>query len=251
MGVGEEAHGQLVEVARLYGVVADHRQPVEVVGRERPAEPGQPVPGGHDGAQRLAEDDPGVERGDVERRPGETEVELAAQQAVHLPRGHPFVQDDVDVGELLGQAAQQRAEHADGRDGGEPEPHGARRAAGDPARPVARGVDQREHAPGVLQEAAPGVGEHDAAVVTLQQGHADGAFELLDVPAERRLRHAQAVGRAAEVQLFGDRDEGPDLVEGQHDARRVSLDTEKEVGQASSQVLSLRRTKNSGNLAVT
>jgi len=41
-------------------------------------------------------------------------------------------------------------------------------------------------------------------------------FEILDLPAERRLRHVEPPRRAAEMQLFRHRDEATNLVEIKH-----------------------------------
>ena len=49
--------------------------------------------------------------------------------------------------------------------------------------------------------------ELDFALGPLEEVNAELLFELPDLPAQRRLRHAQALGRPREVQLFGDSDE--------------------------------------------
>jgi hypothetical protein len=41
-------------------------------------------------------------------------------------------------------------------------------------------------------------------------------FEQLDLPAQRRLRHVQALGGAPEVQFFRNRDETADLADLEH-----------------------------------
>ena len=119
-------------------------------------------------------------------------------------------------GRLRSSSVQQRAEHADGRHRREAESQRAGRAAVDPPGHVAGALDEREQPVGLVEEGAPGLGQRDPAVVALEQGHPDRALELLDLPAQRRLRHVEPLGRAAEVQLLGDGDEGADLVEGHH-----------------------------------
>ena len=61
-----------------------------------------------------------------------------------------------------------------------------------------------------------------APVVPVQQRHADGAFRLLDLAAEWRLRHVVDGPRLGRARLLGDGNEGTDLVEGEHDVRKVS-----------------------------
>ena len=193
---------------------------------------GQRVVGRDDGHQRLAQDDlRGQQRG-VERRAREADVELAAADAVDLREGHPLGEQHLHVGQRGGQPAQQRAEDGDRGDGGEAEAYDARGARVDPTGQVPGALHQVEQPVGLVEEGRAGPGELDAAVVALEQLGAHGLLQLLDLARQRGLGHLQPLGRAAEVQLLGDRHEGPHLVEGDHpvrvvhDARRISFHAE-------------------------
>ncbi len=101
MLVGEEAHGQLVEVASLRGGVADDLFVGEVRWRQRPPDRRQPMISRYYGVQRLTEHDPRIEHHRIERRAAQAQIQLAAQQAVDLRRGDPLVQDHVDARQFL------------------------------------------------------------------------------------------------------------------------------------------------------
>ena len=158
------------------------------------------------------------ERG-VERRPRQADVELAAPDAVDLRDGHPLGETHLDVGQLGGQPPQQRAQDGDRGHGGEAEADDARRAGVDAAGQVTGAVDQVEHPVGLVEEGRAGAGQLDPAVVALEQRRADRLLQLLDLARQRRLGHLEALGGPTEVQLLGDGDEGPDLVEGDHGPR--------------------------------
>ncbi len=51
------------------------------------------------------------------------------------------------------------------------------------------------------------------ALAAIQQWDTDVRFQLLDLLAERRLRGVQPLRRASKVQLFGDRDEVPQMAQ--------------------------------------
>jgi hypothetical protein len=63
------------------------------------------------------------------------------------------------------------------------------------------------HLPGGAEEHLPRWGERRATGTSQEQRRADLAFDQLDLLAQRRRRDVQAGGRAAEVELLGDRDE--------------------------------------------
>jgi hypothetical protein len=134
------------------------------------------------------------------------------------------VQDHVDTGQFLGDPAEQRAERADSGRGGEAEAQGSGRALVDAPGQIARCLDQRQHPASLGQERPPGLGQHHPAVVTLEQPDPYRPLEFLDLAAQRRLGHVESLGGSAEVQFLGDGDEGTQLVEREHDSRKVSLD---------------------------
>ncbi|KOQ36381.1 hypothetical protein ABW37_27645 [Achromobacter xylosoxidans] len=65
----------------------------------------------------------------------------------------------------------------------------------------------------VAQEAAAGGAQFDLAAAALEQRHAQVLLQQLDLARQRRLRHAQALGGAAEVQFLGHGDEAFELAE--------------------------------------
>ena len=74
-------------------------------------------------------------------------------------------------------------------------------------------VHPGEDRAGFGQEGAAGLGQRHPAAVAQEQAHVHFAFELADLLAQWRLRHAQPLGRAAEVQLVGDGDEIAQMAE--------------------------------------
>jgi hypothetical protein len=64
-----------------------------------------------------------------------------------------------------------------------------------------------EEVPGGGKQSGAAVGQLDAAAGAAKELHAEASLQSLDLLAERRLRDAEACGRASEVQLLGDRDE--------------------------------------------
>ena len=83
-------------------------------------------------------------------------------------------------------------------------------------------LDARENVFGLLQEDAPGVGQRDVLSATLEQGHADGFFELAYLLAQRRLRGAESRSRAREAELLGDGHEVAEMSEF-HETCRLTL----------------------------
>jgi hypothetical protein len=55
---------------------------------------------------------------------------------------------------------------------------------------------------------------------------ADVAFQLLDLPTQRRLGHAEVGGGTPEVQLVGHRDETTELLKREVHAAKVSIDVQ-------------------------
>src|SRR5699024_68539 len=56
----------------------------------------------------------------------------------------------------------------------------------------------------------------NAAIVTIYERHINGSLELLHLPAQRRLRHRQALSSPPEMQVLGDGDEAAHLIECKH-----------------------------------
>jgi len=74
-------------------------------------------------------------------------------------------------------------------------------------RHICRLVDLGQHQPCLLQEQAPGLAQLDPTIGTLEQACAQLVFQRLYLLAQGRLRDAQHLRGAAEVQLFGNGDE--------------------------------------------
>ena len=68
-------------------------------------------------------------------------------------------------------------------------------------------VDTFEHLDGLLVEHPPGLAEAQRPAATLDQDKAQFVFELLHLPAQRRLGDAQDFGSAGEVSLARDGNE--------------------------------------------
>ncbi|GAA0548600.1 hypothetical protein GCM10009533_54070 [Saccharopolyspora spinosporotrichia] len=145
------------------------------------------------GGQR---DEPEVERAVDD--PGErfARVGLAAQR-------------ELDPRQLGGDRAGEAREHVVAARTGEPD-----RDAAD--LPEARGPHRvpghsrlGQHPASGLQQRLAGSREPDSPGVALEERHPEIAFEQPDLPAQRRLRHVQPRGRAAEVQFFRDSNETP------------------------------------------
>ncbi len=60
---------------------------------------------------------------------------------------------------------------------------------------------------GLIEKNAPRLGQRDPAAAAFEQAHAQQVLQRTDLLAERRLRHAEILCRAPEMQLVGDGDE--------------------------------------------
>ncbi|MGY4450612.1 hypothetical protein ACVWZR_005272 [Bradyrhizobium sp. i1.3.1] len=140
---------------------------------------------------------------------------------IHLAAMQPFDEmaavalDDAqrDAGKFFDAAARKaRRQHA---------AHGRNQAEHDLAgrRPLGRLdvvadlVDLPHDAGGACQQETAGFRQHHAAAVAGEQFGAQLMFQQLDLPAQRRLRHAQRVGRLGEAAELRHATEGPELPE--------------------------------------
>jgi len=78
---------------------------------------------------------------------------------------------------------------------------------------VADLVDLADDAGGAREQQPAGLGQHHAAAVAREQLGAKLVFQKLDLAAQRRLRHAQGVGRLAQAAELRHATEGPELPE--------------------------------------
>ena len=84
---------------------------------------------------------------------------------------------------------------------------GAEVAFGDSLHGLRGALGELEDTSRVGKKGDAGGGEGDRPRGAVDELHAELALELLDLPAQRRLGHVQALGGAPEVQLLGDGDE--------------------------------------------
>ncbi len=184
----------------------------------------EPVPAGNGQHHGLGIQQVRVEDLPVERRPGQAQVESAAEEALDLLAGDEFLQVDIHVRDDFRDLLQQGAEDAEAAGGREAHAEHARAPGGDPPGGDGRAGGQGHKPPGFLEERLAGRGELHLPVVALQQFRADDLFQFLDLPAQGRLRHVQPFRCPAEVQFLGHGDESGQLVKRKHDAFRVSPD---------------------------
>ena len=150
--------------------------------------------------------------------------------ALEVPR-HRHVEpslEDVPVGDLLGERSpddlRQERGLSDGIHQARDEQPVHRRAVSDAQQPLVRGGVVRdldgpirggEHAARLIQERPAGIRELDQSVVAYEERHLHDPLELLNLLRQRRLGHVQSTGGAAEVKLLSDRDEVPEVTQGE------------------------------------
>ena len=89
---------------------------------------------------------------------------------------------------------------------------GLRRPARDPGGVLAG----RQHRPRFRQEGTTRGGQRHRMAGALEQPHPQLPLQHLNLPAERRLGHVQALGGATEVELLGEGDKGAEVGRIQH-----------------------------------
>ena len=80
------------------------------------------------------------------------------------------------------------------------------------------GLRQPQDSQGLGQETAPGGGEADRAAGPVEELDVEDAFQHLDLPRERRLRHVQPGGGTPEMQFLRDGGKAAELTEIEHHA---------------------------------
>src|SRR3954453_18643874 len=75
------------------------------------------------------------------------------------------------------------------------------------------GVGGAQHAARLLEQCSARRGQRDAAVRAVEEPDAELVLELADLLADGRLGDVEPLPGAAEVQLFGDGDEVPEMAE--------------------------------------
>ena len=168
---------------------------------------------GQRGHHRLLDDGLDLQFRPRARHADEPDVEPAVLELAQLLAGAELVQAQRDVRRVVAERAQQLGHERVHRRADEADRQPADLAALD-APGLARCVlDRVEDLPRPDEERLAGGRQLDPALVAQQQRRPDLLLELADLLAQRRLRHVQALGRAAEVQLLGDDDEVAQVAE--------------------------------------
>ncbi len=169
----------------------------------------------------LAEDEAGHWR----RREHDAEIEPPVRQFIDQRVRHHLAQAQGGGGKRIHEPTGEA-----GDDGLRRVHHEAERQLADLAGAGAAGVaagalETVEHLARIGEEALAGMGEADLAGMPLHQAHAERLFQRHDLPAQRRLREMQPRRGAAEMQRFGEGDEGAELAEIRHDTFFASIAT--------------------------
>ena len=175
---------------------------------------------GERGDERLIDDHAEAEeRRALHRRVQQPDVDLARTQRLRLCARGQLPQLERDVGRALAEGAKGGRQHAvrrrrDEADDEPPDDSFAGALRGDGGR-----LGHLEQPPSVIEKDSAGHGETRRAADAGEELDAELPLELLDLPAERRLRDVQSLRGAGEVSLLRDRDERASESELQH--RRV------------------------------
>ena len=98
-------------------------------------------------------------------------------------------------------------------DGGVADPEDCLGAGGEESHGILGDFHASQDRLRLLEQIAPGFGQPDPARRALQQLDAESLLQFQDDAAHRRLGHGQSFGRAVEVQLLGNRDEGGQVLQ--------------------------------------
>ncbi len=138
----------------------------------------------------------------VEAQPSETDVDTAVLEGHRLLERCHFRQRDFDIRHSEAKASDELRQRIVERRGHEADAELLPRALADALRHGAHLVDPLQDHARLLEEIAPRLGQCDRPA-TVQELGADLLFQLLDLPAERRLGDVQELGGAAEAALGG------------------------------------------------
>ena len=172
---------------------------------------GEGMPGGQDGDLLLGQQVLGVEPGEGVEGPLH-ERHVGAAVAQHPRLVSHAAQQHLDLGRvrLGGVGVEKLPQQFVIRAGLRRQRQAVRGGRGAAGAAGGRGGSVEDGA-GLVEQHLTRTGQGDAAAVAFEQGDAEAPFELLNRPGQRRLSHAEALGRPAEVQLLGDGDEVPEL----------------------------------------
>ena len=199
MGVEQGDHMVGIAGARVAGV--EHKRLGGQL-RKRGGRGQQRVAGGQHGHQAVfhqhALDDGRV----VDANPPETHIDAPSLERFHLLQGGHLRQPQLQLQRVVvAQAADQLRQHTVQRRGRKADAQPGLLALANAAGVVAHLVQLLQQHIGVFIEKPPGLGQPQRAAA-LQQDHPQFLFQLLDLPAQRRLGDVQAFGGAGEVEGF-------------------------------------------------
>ena len=197
VGVEQRDHMVGIAGARVAGV--EHKRLGGQLGEGRGGAQ-QGVAGGQHGDQPIlhqhALDDGRV----VDTNAPETHIDTPGLERLDLLQGGHFRQPQLQLQRLMvAQPPNQFRQHAIQGRRGKPDAQPGLLALADASRVVADFVQLLEQYIGVFIEKPPGLGQPQRSA-TLQQNHTQFLFQLLDLPAQRRLGDVQAFGGTGEVE---------------------------------------------------
>ncbi len=197
VGVEQRDHMVGIAGARVAGV--EHKRLGGQLGEGRGGAQ-QGVAGGQHGDQPIlhqhALDDGRV----VDTNAPETHIDTPGLERLDLLQGGHFRQPQLQLQRLMvAQPPNQFRQHAIQGRWGKANAQPGLLALADASRVVADFVQLLEQYIGVFIEKPPGLGQPQRSA-TLQQNHAQFLFQLLDLPAQRRLGDVQAFGGTGEVE---------------------------------------------------
>jgi predicted ester cyclase len=162
---------------------------------------------------------------------GEPDVELSGQDPAGDLGAEQLAGDDGHVRVVVLDCCEDRPESLEARQRGVAKAYGAGDALTGKARALGGALERCEREWCFLQERLPGGGELDLAAGAREQVGAEGALELADLVAQRRLGDVEARGGTAEVELLCDGEEVPDKARLKIDSPRLSMACGTGLGQ--------------------
>jgi hypothetical protein len=211
-GVGD-VHGMSARVTgEAFGVDVPRQPGRGVIGDQDGGVPDADVAGAGDGRDRVepvGTEEPGLQRALLEvvrTYPAHREVQAAGGDPGRLRVGRSDPRVDVQLSHRGDAGGQIHGEPVD-----VPEPN--RLGTGHPRRAAPQVIGLFQHGAGVREQGGSGRGQADGAAVAVEQPYAEVTFERLDLLGQGGTGDQQPLGGAAEVELFGDRDEVPQLTE--------------------------------------
>ena len=167
--------------------------------------------------QRLCRHAEGAKIAAWNRRAEQADIDLVGIESFELIAGDHFLQRDLDIGQFAPAGRHQRRHVAVGGCRREADIDRSGLAVRHPPGQHGRALRQLEEVPRIGQKTLPRGRQPDGPVAALQQRHIENAFEDLDLPAERRLRHIQPLRRATEMQFFRNCNEAAQLAQLKHE----------------------------------